>query len=100
MSPPLDLRISAKLHKTVSYLLVACHQLYSTDVPKQGLPFLTFGGLSSRSKRAAKVLSKELHGCVEENQPATIGLICSSSLEFVLTWLGLMRLGYTALLLA
>ena len=30
----------------------------------------------------------------------TIGLLSASSTDFVLTWLGLMRLGYTVLLLA
>ncbi|ETS75819.1 hypothetical protein PFICI_12763 [Pestalotiopsis fici W106-1] len=65
-----------------------------------GLPFLTFGALNSRSRDAARILSRELHGAIKNESPAMIGLLCSSSLDFVLTWLGLMRLGHTALLLA
>lgn len=31
---------------------------------------------------------------------ATVGLLCSSTPEFVLTWLGLLRLGMSVMLLA
>ncbi|KAF4341870.1 nonribosomal peptide synthetase [Fusarium beomiforme] len=59
---------------------------------------LTFRELSEASKHAAQILSPHL-SAPKESQP-TIGLLSSSSTAFVLTWLGLMRLGYTVLLLA
>ncbi|KAF5646197.1 nonribosomal peptide synthetase [Fusarium sp. NRRL 52700] len=58
---------------------------------------LTFRHLSDTSKHAAQILSTHLP---KEPKSLKIGLLSSSSTEFVLTWLGLMRLGYTVLLLA
>ncbi|KAF5597455.1 nonribosomal peptide synthetase [Fusarium subglutinans] len=58
---------------------------------------LTFRHLSDTSKHAAQILSTRLP---KEPKSLKIGLLSSSSTEFVLTWLGLMRLGYTVLLLA
>ncbi|KAI1034219.1 hypothetical protein LB503_012477 [Fusarium chuoi] len=58
---------------------------------------LTFRHLSDTSKHAARILSTHLP---KEPRSLKIGLLSSSSTEFVLTWLGLMRLGYTVLLLA
>ncbi|KAJ4051161.1 hypothetical protein NW756_003690 [Fusarium oxysporum] len=58
---------------------------------------LTFRDLSDTSKHAAQILSTHLP---KEPKSLKIGLLSSSSTEFVLTWLGLMRLGYTVLLLA
>ncbi|RBR13584.1 hypothetical protein FVER53590_08545 [Fusarium verticillioides] len=58
---------------------------------------LTFRHLSDTSKHAAAILSTHLP---KEPKSLKIGLLSSSSTEFVLTWLGLMRLGYTVLLLA
>ncbi|CAJ0542531.1 Ff.00g001250.m01.CDS01 [Fusarium sp. VM40] len=59
---------------------------------------LTFQDLSESSKHAAHVLSKHLPPPRDDSP--TMGLLSSSSTDFVLTWLGLMRLGYTVLLLA
>ncbi|KAI1064236.1 hypothetical protein LB506_007826 [Fusarium annulatum] len=58
---------------------------------------LTFRHLSDTSKHAAQILSTHLP---KEPKSLKMGLLSSSSTEFVLTWLGLMRLGYTVLLLA
>ncbi|KAF5623227.1 nonribosomal peptide synthetase [Fusarium sp. NRRL 25303] len=58
---------------------------------------LTFRHLSDASKHAAKILSTHLP---KEPESLKIGILSSSNTEFVLTWLGLMRLGYTVLLLA
>ncbi|KAF4961158.1 hypothetical protein FGADI_394 [Fusarium gaditjirri] len=58
---------------------------------------LTFRHLSDTSKHAAQILSTHLP---KAPKSLKIGLLSSSSTEFVLTWLGLMRLGYTVLLLA
>ncbi|KAF4997959.1 hypothetical protein FGRMN_3479 [Fusarium graminum] len=59
---------------------------------------LTFRDLSDSSKYAAYVLSRHLPPPTSSSP--TIGLLSSSSADFVLTWLGLMRLGCTVLLLA
>ncbi|EMT71468.1 Linear gramicidin synthase subunit D [Fusarium odoratissimum] len=58
---------------------------------------LTFRHLSDTSKHAAQILSTHLP---KDPRSLKIGLLSSGSTEFVLTWLGLMRLGYTVLLLA
>lgn len=63
-------------------------------------PRVTFGELKQLSCRAATVLSHRLGRAKAPDAKGTIGLMCASSLEFVLTWLGLMRLGYTVFLLA
>ncbi|KAF5697845.1 nonribosomal peptide synthetase [Fusarium globosum] len=68
------------------------------DSPALG--FATFTHLKSTqdtSKYAAQILSTHLP---KEPKSLKIGLLSSSSTEFVMTWLGLMRLGYTVLLLA
>ncbi|RCI16233.1 hypothetical protein L249_3145 [Ophiocordyceps polyrhachis-furcata BCC 54312] len=63
---------------------------------------LTFDELRLRSNGAAGTLAS----CVgpppadAESRPRSVGLLCVSSLDFVLTWLGLMRLGWSVLLLA
>lgn len=36
----------------------------------------------------------------DRNASGTVGLLCSSTPEFILTWLGLMRLGISVMLLA
>ncbi|KAM0340376.1 hypothetical protein ACHAPU_010512 [Fusarium lateritium] len=59
---------------------------------------LTFRDLSDSSKHAAYILSQHLPSPTSTSP--TIGLLSSSSTDFVLTWLGLMRLGCTVLLLA
>ncbi|RGP77193.1 hypothetical protein FLONG3_4708 [Fusarium longipes] len=61
--------------------------------------FFTFKSLSESSKHAAQILSQQL---ILPKDPShmTIGLLSASTTDFVLTWLGLMRLGYTVLLLA
>ncbi|KAF5724834.1 nonribosomal peptide synthetase [Fusarium mundagurra] len=68
------------------------------DAPALG--FATFTHLKSTqdtSKHAAGILSTHLP---KQPKSLKIGLLSSSSTEFVLTWLGLMRMGYTVLLLA
>ncbi|KAJ1325740.1 ribosome biogenesis protein SSF1/2 [Microdochium nivale] len=60
---------------------------------------LTFRRLCDLSVQAVGVLEEAL-GPRKAGSSSTIGLICSSGLNFILTWLGLMRLGYTVFLLA
>lgn len=64
--------------------------------------FLTFGELSILSYHAADGLRTLLGLASSRNIPigSNIGLLSTSSIDFVLTWLGLLRLGYTAVFLA
>ncbi|KAI1850510.1 hypothetical protein JX265_013402 [Neoarthrinium moseri] len=57
---------------------------------------LSFRELSEFSVKAAAILEQ----AAPPSSSETIGLLCSSSLDFLLTWLGLMRLGHTVFLLA
>lgn len=58
---------------------------------------LTFRELSVLSIIAARKLGE----CIRVQPKAkAVGLLCTSSLEFVLTWLGFTRLGFGVLLLA
>ncbi|KAK0390625.1 hypothetical protein NLU13_0129 [Sarocladium strictum] len=59
--------------------------------------YLTFSQLSAQSHFAASRLESVLP---REPRPQSVGLICTSSFEFILTWLGLTRLGLSVLLLA
>ncbi|KAF4468400.1 nonribosomal peptide synthetase [Fusarium albosuccineum] len=63
-------------------------------------PVLSFQDLFRLSGCAAQTLSDHLVPTNKTNPATTVGLLCTSSVDFVLTWLGLMRLGYSALLLA
>ncbi|KAI1452626.1 acetyl-CoA synthetase-like protein [Annulohypoxylon moriforme] len=56
---------------------------------------LTFSGLYVLSRIAATKLAELL-----DNVSPVVGLLCASNLDFVLTWLGLMRLGRKPFLLA
>lgn len=49
-------------------------------------------GTASRLRRRLQVSARNASG--------TAGLICSSTPEFVLTWLGLMRLGISVMIMA
>lgn len=49
-------------------------------------------GTASRLRRRLQVSDRNASG--------TAGLLCSSTPEFVLTWLGLMRLGISVMILA
>ncbi|KAI1134489.1 acetyl-CoA synthetase-like protein [Hypoxylon sp. FL0543] len=61
---------------------------------------VTFRQLSDLSKFAAMTLADILDLPVENDEPPIVGLLCNSSLEFVLSWLGLVRLGCRAFHLA
>ncbi|KAK7423390.1 hypothetical protein QQZ08_009067 [Neonectria magnoliae] len=61
---------------------------------------LTFKELDERSVSACKVLADRMGVSKNEAKAATVGVLSTSSVEFVLTWLGLMRMGYSVLLLA
>ncbi|KAI1779820.1 acetyl-CoA synthetase-like protein [Hypoxylon cercidicola] len=61
---------------------------------------VTFLELSNMSKHAAVVVADILHHPVATSESPTVGLLCTSSLDFILTWLGLMRIGCKAFLLA
>ncbi|KAL3952396.1 hypothetical protein ACCO45_012339 [Purpureocillium lilacinum] len=59
---------------------------------------VTFGDLGDLSVVAARTLGN--HIGAKANGGGAVGLLCGSSLEFVLTWLGLLRLAHPVLLLA
>ncbi|GJN69830.1 putative NRPS-like protein biosynthetic cluster [Purpureocillium lilacinum] len=59
---------------------------------------VTFGDLGDLSVVAARTLGN--HISAKANGGGAVGLLCGSSLEFVLTWLGLLRLAHPVLLLA
>ncbi|KAI0378090.1 acetyl-CoA synthetase-like protein [Hypomontagnella monticulosa] len=61
---------------------------------------VTFSELRDLSRVSAEYLSQVLNPFPEDDGPPTIGLLSSSSLDFMLTLLGLMRLGCRAFLLA
>ncbi|KAH9907731.1 acetyl-CoA synthetase-like protein [Xylariomycetidae sp. FL2044] len=61
---------------------------------------VTFQRLRRLSLGAAISLSGVLNLRGKEDCSPTIGLLCTSSLDFILTWLGLLRLGCKAFLLA
>jgi acyl-CoA synthetase (AMP-forming)/AMP-acid ligase II len=61
---------------------------------------VTFKELHDLSVSAAHQLSRFIEPpAVDASEPA-VALLCRSSMDFVLTWLGLMRRGYATLLLA
>jgi len=61
---------------------------------------LSFRQLRELSLQATDVLLEALKPRSRSASSETVGMICSSGLDFVCTWLGLMRLGYTVFLLA
>ncbi|KAI0175855.1 hypothetical protein GGR52DRAFT_589636 [Hypoxylon sp. FL1284] len=74
---------------------------YTSKHPSQWPPDqVTFSELCNLSKRAAVVVAGPLHQPDKDIEQLTVGLLCTSSLKFVLTWLGLMHAGYKVLLLA
>jgi acyl-CoA synthetase (AMP-forming)/AMP-acid ligase II len=72
------------------------------DVSSKSICKLTFDNLAELTTRASIVLSQDLEprttmdGNTDE---IVVALVCPSGIEFALAWLGLMRLGYTSLLL-
>ena len=64
-------------------------------------------GFRDLQKRSS-AYGKQLHGCIPERwrfeSPSsplrTLALLSPSSIEFALAWLGLIRLGYSVLLIA
>ncbi|KAF7563552.1 hypothetical protein G7046_g567 [Stylonectria norvegica] len=68
----------------------------STSLPDS----LTFGELRDLSIIAGKTLHSRLKPSSIAGEKATVALLCPSSHRFMLTWLGLLRLGYSVLLLA
>ncbi|KAI0135355.1 acetyl-CoA synthetase-like protein [Daldinia grandis] len=71
----------------------------STTENHQLPDIVTFSELRNLSNSAALKLSDVL-GPYLENKQSTVGLLCLSNFNFVLTWLGLTRLGHTAFILA
>lgn len=59
----------------------------------------TYRELRAYSLATAARLRRRLQ-VSDRNASGTVGLLCSSTPEFILTWLGLMRLGISAMLLA
>ncbi|KAI1384968.1 acetyl-CoA synthetase-like protein [Hypoxylon trugodes] len=61
---------------------------------------VTFLELSNLSISAASILKNVIELREESDEPPTIGLLCASGIDFVLAWLGLMRLGCRTFILA
>lgn len=64
---------------------------------------LTFAELNDMSVCASMLLADHVKARKKSDSDvgdSVVALLCPSNLEFVLAWLGLMRLGYTALFLA
>lgn len=65
---------------------------------------ITFGQLSRASKVAAGIFERELFGPEDLGQEldadVTVGLLLNSSIEFVVYWLALARLGLSVLLIS
>lgn len=59
----------------------------------------TYRELRAYSLATAARLRRRLQ-VSDRNASGTAGLLCSSTPEFILTWLGLMRLGISVMLLA
>lgn len=59
----------------------------------------TYRELRTYSLATATRLRRRLQ-VSDRNASGTVGLLCSSTPEFILTWLGLMRLGISVMLLA
>lgn len=59
----------------------------------------TYRELRAYSLATAARLRRRLQ-VSDRNASGTVGLLCSSTPEFILTWLGLMRLGISVMLLA
>lgn len=62
--------------------------------------WLAFQGLAECSMTSSKVLELSLKPGYGTSSLWTVALLCPSSVEFLFTWLGLMRLGYAVLLIA
>lgn len=60
---------------------------------------LTFSDVLRHVGATAKAISTSLH-VVGERERATVALLCPSTEDFLLTWLGLIRLGHPVLLIA
>ena len=58
---------------------------------------ITFQRLYALSYYAAEILKPRVN---EASKPGNIGLLCVSGIEYTLTWLGLMGLGYSVLIIA
>jgi acyl-CoA synthetase (AMP-forming)/AMP-acid ligase II len=59
----------------------------------------TFQELQQHTIASARKFHEELQNCKCDESPV-VGLLCTSTPEFLLAWLGLMRLGKSVLLLA
>ncbi|KAI9170877.1 Adenylate-forming reductase [Paramyrothecium foliicola] len=68
----------------------------SDDVPNN----VSFRELRHLSISAASHLLSHVAPATEDASESYIALLCRSSMDFVMTWLGLMRLGYAVLLMA
>ncbi|KAK7947770.1 uncharacterized protein PG986_008656 [Apiospora aurea] len=68
--------------------------------PASGPQQVTFKELKYLSQAASATLADCLRQSRDREAKGTVGLMCASSLDFVFTWLGLMRLGYTVFVLA
>ncbi|KAI0408010.1 hypothetical protein F4802DRAFT_620126 [Xylaria palmicola] len=70
------------------------------EVCRKELEVISFGELDELSRIAAFKLEQALSEDNQDNGSTTVGLFFYSSLDLVLSWLGLMRLGLTAIFLA
>ncbi|CZR69636.1 related to nonribosomal peptide synthetase MxcG [Phialocephala subalpina] len=65
-----------------------------------GCELLTFEDLRNCSVAAASELTQTIRSRDTDGSTKCVALLCASSLDFLLTWLGLMRAGIAVLLLA
>ncbi|KAH6886881.1 hypothetical protein B0T10DRAFT_407287 [Thelonectria olida] len=75
----------------------------SSDQPYPDHSLVTFQQLSNLSVHACEEISGILHASLNANRASNvrnIGLLCTSNIRFVATWVALVRLGYSVLLLA
>lgn len=86
-----------------SLALGVAELLVEGSPPHNAASSFTFSELYRMTGNASVALSREVEPrrkTDDETGEVAIALLCPSNIEFVLTWLGLMRLGYTVLFLA
>lgn len=74
----------------------AIRVLVVTLIADIGIPVLTYRDLKALSISAAQLLYHQV-GTPSKTSNSTVGLLCQSSIEFILAWLGLLRLGWSTL---
>lgn len=71
-------------------------------MPSESIRQITFDKLAELTARVSVILAQDLEPQTTfrgDTCEVVVALVCPSGIEFALAWLGLMRLGYTALFL-